>query len=187
MVRAGDVVFGGWIGSGTSRLAADPSLGDPRPTPSCGSHRPAWCRDPRPFIPASRRMAAYRKRTSHCPSSTRLSTLYPSGNGDRRFWTIPEVPRNSFWSAHRSSQSRPRLRLGSPSRESPLPWVHALSEGVEGWKTGTLRDGTSKGSPVLGLRPVRARPSCRIELLRADSLFENRAHHLAPNIPAQRS
>lgn len=47
--------------------------------------------------------------------------------------------------------------------------------------------GPRRGSPVLGLRPVRARPSCRIELLRADSLFENRAHHLAPNIPAQRS
>lgn len=43
------------------------------------------------------------------------------------------------------SQSRPRLRLGSPSRESPLPWVHALSEGRRG-----LEDRHSAGRHLEG-------------------------------------
>ena len=36
------------------------------------------------------------------------------------------------------------------------PRTTALLRGREGWKTGTSRAGTSTGSPVLGLRPVRA-------------------------------
>lgn len=49
-------------------------------------------------------MAAYRKRTSHFPSSTRLLTLYPSGNGDRRFWTIPEPADSAKLALERPSE-----------------------------------------------------------------------------------